>query len=134
MEITYYWEGDYLIPDLKLSDTIEYHIGKCGRMRQRFLEEKHGGLDIICVSCYRVVKGEQSSPITLKMSMVGFCKKLKSGIDRTKEMGFHRTSCYGLLVSFFIVRMSYRYFLPFSAWLINNRAWKMLYLTSTFSS
>jgi hypothetical protein len=27
MEITYHWEGDYLIPDLKLSDTTEYQIG-----------------------------------------------------------------------------------------------------------
>ncbi len=47
-------------------------------------------------------------------------------------MGFHRTSCYGLLVSFFIARMSYRYFLLFSAWLTGSRAWKMLYLTTTF--
>ena len=44
MEITYHWEGDYLIPDLKLSDTTEYHIGKYGRMRQRFLKENHGGI------------------------------------------------------------------------------------------
>ena len=44
MEITYHWEGDYLIPNLKLSDTTEYHIGKYGRMRQRFLEENHGGI------------------------------------------------------------------------------------------
>lgn len=28
MEITYHWEGDYLISDLKLSDATEYHIGK----------------------------------------------------------------------------------------------------------
>ncbi len=28
MEITYHREGDYLIPDLKLSDTTEYQIGK----------------------------------------------------------------------------------------------------------
>ena len=42
MEITYHWEGDYLIPDLKLSDTTEYNIGKYGRMRQRFLKENHG--------------------------------------------------------------------------------------------
>ena len=41
MEITYHQEGDYLIPDLKLSDTTEYHIGKYGRMRKRFLEENH---------------------------------------------------------------------------------------------
>ena len=44
MEISYHWEGDYLIPNLKLSDTTEYHIGKYGRMRQRFLEENHGGI------------------------------------------------------------------------------------------
>lgn len=44
MEITYYWEGDYLTPDLKLSDTTEYHIGKYGRIRQRFLKENHGGI------------------------------------------------------------------------------------------
>ena len=42
--ITYHWEGDYLIPDLKLSDTTEYQIGKYGRMRQRFLKENHGGI------------------------------------------------------------------------------------------
>ena len=44
MEITYHWEGDYMIPDLALSDTTEYHIGKYGRMRRRFLEEHHGGI------------------------------------------------------------------------------------------
>ena len=32
-----------------------------------------GGLDIICASCYEVVKGEQSSPIALKMPVAGFC-------------------------------------------------------------
>ena len=44
MEITHHWEGDYQIPDLKLSDTTEYHIGKYGRMRQRFLQENHRGI------------------------------------------------------------------------------------------
>ena len=44
MEITFHWKGDYLIPDLKLSDTTEYHIGKYGRMRLRFLKENHGGI------------------------------------------------------------------------------------------
>ena len=44
MEITYHREGDYLIPDLKLSDTTEYQIGKYGRMRKRFLEENHRGI------------------------------------------------------------------------------------------
>ena len=35
MELTYHQEGDYLIPDLVLSDTTHYHLGKYGRMRQR---------------------------------------------------------------------------------------------------
>jgi hypothetical protein len=47
MEITYHQEGDYLIPDLKLSDTTEYQIGKYGRMRKRFLEENHRGIYFI---------------------------------------------------------------------------------------
>ena len=39
MGITYHWRGDFLIPDLVLSDTIDYHIGKYGRMRHRYLKE-----------------------------------------------------------------------------------------------
>ena len=30
---------DYLIPNLVLSDTKEYHIGKYGRMRRAYLKE-----------------------------------------------------------------------------------------------
>ncbi len=36
---TYHQEGDFLIPDLVLSDTTDYHIGKYGRMRHRYLKE-----------------------------------------------------------------------------------------------
>lgn len=39
MGITYHWEGDFLIPDLVLSDTTDYHVGKYGRMRHRYLKE-----------------------------------------------------------------------------------------------
>ena len=39
MELTYTQCGDYLIPDLVLSDTKEYHIGKYGRMRRAYLKE-----------------------------------------------------------------------------------------------
>ena len=31
--------GDYFIPDLVLSDTKEYHIGKYGRLRRAYLKE-----------------------------------------------------------------------------------------------
>ena len=39
MELTYTQCGDYLIPNLVLSDTKEYHIGKYGRMRRAYLKD-----------------------------------------------------------------------------------------------
>ena len=39
MEPTYTQRGDYLIPNLVLSDTKEYHVGKYGRMRRAYLKE-----------------------------------------------------------------------------------------------
>ena len=36
---TYHREGDFLIPNLILSDTTDYHVGKYGRMRHRCLKE-----------------------------------------------------------------------------------------------
>lgn len=39
MEITYSQRGDYLIPDLILSEEEHQPIGKYGRMRKRYLKE-----------------------------------------------------------------------------------------------
>ena len=39
MEPTYTQRGDYLIPNIVLSDTREYHIGKYGRMHRAYLKE-----------------------------------------------------------------------------------------------
>ena len=44
MELTYTQCGDYLIPDLVLSDTREYHIGKYGRMRRVYLKDHRPAL------------------------------------------------------------------------------------------
>lgn len=38
-ELTYIKNGDYLIPDLKLSETEEKPLGKYGRMRKKHLQE-----------------------------------------------------------------------------------------------
>lgn len=38
-ELTYIKNGDYLIPDLKLSETEEKPLGKYGRMRRKYLQE-----------------------------------------------------------------------------------------------
>jgi hypothetical protein len=44
MEIPYRQEGDYLLPDLKLTDTTERPIGKYGRMRKEYLKNHRRGL------------------------------------------------------------------------------------------
>lgn len=44
MKLTYSENGDYLIPDLALSDTTQYRIGKYGRMRKRYLREYQPGI------------------------------------------------------------------------------------------
>ena len=45
-----------------------------------------GGLDIICASCYGVVKRGTKFPTALKMLMGILQKKQNWGIDRTKEI------------------------------------------------
>ena len=47
MELTYTQCGDYLIPNLVLADTQEYHIGKYGRMRRAYLKEYRSALYVI---------------------------------------------------------------------------------------
>ena len=44
-KITYHKEGDYLIPDLIMDNSCEdYHIGKYGRLRLKYLKEHEKGL------------------------------------------------------------------------------------------
>ncbi|MBO4933196.1 MAG: TnpV protein, partial [Clostridia bacterium] len=38
-ELTYTQNGDYLIPDIQLSETETKPLGKYGRMRKKFLQE-----------------------------------------------------------------------------------------------
>lgn len=41
-ELTYHWEGDYLIPDLELPEAPR--IGKYGTMRHKYLRDHHRGI------------------------------------------------------------------------------------------
>lgn len=44
MELTYSLCGDYLIPNLALEDTKEYHFGKYGRIRCAYLKNHRPAL------------------------------------------------------------------------------------------
>ena len=85
MEITYHWEVDYLIPDLKLSDTTEYQIGKYGRMRKRFLEENHRGIYshmILSEILWKHLAEIDEECNEMMDRLVCILKKSKLGIDR----------------------------------------------------
>ncbi|MEY8268293.1 TnpV protein [Lachnospiraceae bacterium 64-25] len=42
MELTYHWEGDYLLPDLTVGEE-QRPIGKYGMLRKTFLKENRAG-------------------------------------------------------------------------------------------
>ena len=44
MKLTYHRNGDYLLPDLGLTEAEQRPLSKYGRMRLRFLEEHRPGL------------------------------------------------------------------------------------------
>ena len=44
MKLTYYQNGDYLLPDLGLTEAEQRPVGKYGRMRLRYLEEHRPSL------------------------------------------------------------------------------------------
>ena len=44
MKLTYHQNGDYLLPDLGLTEAEQRPLGKYGRMRLRYLEEHRPGL------------------------------------------------------------------------------------------
>ena len=44
MELTYRQEGDYLIPNLEMEEQPKKNLGRYGRARERYLEEKHRGI------------------------------------------------------------------------------------------
>ena len=41
-ELTYHWEGDYLIPDLEAPEAPK--IGKFGTLRHKYLRSRHRGI------------------------------------------------------------------------------------------
>lgn len=44
MKLTYHRNGDYLLPDIGLTEAEQRPLGKYGRMRLRYLEEHRPGL------------------------------------------------------------------------------------------
>ena len=44
--ISYSRQGDYLLPDLKVPNEAEAHIGKYGSLRRQYLKEHHYGIFI----------------------------------------------------------------------------------------
>ena len=99
MEPTYTQRGDYLIPNLVLSDTKEYHIGKYGRMRRAYLKDHHPALystlllteklfphlaeiDAACKNRLEIIEAEM-------MCREGVTEALKADNQMSKGTTFH---------------------------------------------
>ena len=70
MKLTYIRVGDYYIPNLTLPETINYPLGKYGRMRERHLKENHSAL-------YNVLMLSGKLPIHLREIDEAACKRME---------------------------------------------------------
>ena len=77
--MTYIQNGDYLIPDLKLSQQPEKPLGKYGRMRLNFLKQQHPVLYhtmLLNGSLYpHLMEVEQTAESQMQQTMQGLLKQ-----------------------------------------------------------
>ena len=110
-ELTYHWEGDVLIPDLELEDGRNYQIGKCGRMRQRYLFENHHAMythlvlteklwkhleevdmecnDMMDMLTVRMAERESVTEHLKSVDQLGWVRKMNNIRSRAEEVVLH---------------------------------------------
>ena len=76
MELTYTEQNGLLIPDLVLDDQPPGSIGKYGRMRKRYLEQKHDGTFTALVLSGTLTRHLQDIDQTAKEQMAALTRQL----------------------------------------------------------
>ena len=76
MELTYTEKNGLLIPDLVLDDQPPGSIGKYGRMRKRYLEQKHDGTFSALVLSGKLTRHLQDIDQTAKEQMAALTRQL----------------------------------------------------------
>ena len=106
MELTYTQCGDYLIPNLVLSDTREYHIGKYGRMRHAYMKDHRPALystlllteklfshlaeiDAACKNRLEIIEAEMMCREGVTADQMGWVRRRNSIHSRAEEIVLH---------------------------------------------
>ena len=86
MELTYTEKNGLLIPDLVLDDQPPGSLGKYGRMRKRFLEQKHDGTFSALVLSGKLTRHLQDIDQTAKEQMATLTRRLAAAEGVTEEL------------------------------------------------
>ena len=86
MELTYTEHNGVLIPDLVLDDQPPGSLGKYGRMRKRYLEQKHDGTFSALVLSGKLTRHLQDIDQTAKEQMATLTRRLAAAEGVTEEL------------------------------------------------
>ena len=86
MELTYTEQNGLLIPDLVLDDQPTGSLGKYGRMRKRFLEQKHDGTFSALVLSGKLTRHLQDIDQTAKEQMATLTRRLAAAEGVTESL------------------------------------------------
>ena len=86
MELTYTEQNGLLIPDLALDDQPPGPIGKYGRMRKRFLEQKHDGTFSTLVLSGTLTQHLLDIDQTAREQMASLTRQLAAAESVTEEL------------------------------------------------
>ncbi len=86
MKLTYTEQNGLLIPDLVLDDQPTGPLGKYGRMRKRFLEQKHAGIFSALVLSGKLTRHLQDIDQTAREQMATLTRQLAANQGVTEEL------------------------------------------------
>ena len=89
MELTYTEKDGLLIPDLVLDEQPSGSLGKYGRMRKRYLEQKHDGTFSALVLSGKLTRHLQDIDQTAKEQMAALTRQLATVEGVTGELKNH---------------------------------------------
>lgn len=85
-ELIYKQNGDYLLPDLGLTETERKPLGKYGRMRQRYLEENRPGLYTRLILSGQLMMHLQEIEETAQNRLDNLMSRLPQEADVTEQL------------------------------------------------
>ena len=86
MELTYTEQNGLLIPDLVLDEQPTGSLGKYGRMRKRYLEQKHDGTFSALVLSGTLTRHLQYIDQAARDQMVALTRQLAAAEGATEEL------------------------------------------------